>query len=213
MTISTVIFDFGGVISSPLFVGIGDFEESEGYPKGSLLQLLFGDTSYIGVEGRAVAEADRRRSRRRGGRRARSSRRARLAPAREGPDRRRDVLHAARRRRRPTCSGARSTWMRTAGSGAELARRALDGRAQDPRAEGPRSAPRPAHEQRQGVRRATGGRCSRSTSCSKRSSTRATSACASPTARSTSSRAHAWTIEPSEAVFVDDNADNVDGRA
>ena len=55
--ISTVIFDFGGVISSPLFVGIGDFEASEGYPKGSLLQLLFGDTSYIGVEGRAVAAA------------------------------------------------------------------------------------------------------------------------------------------------------------
>ena len=55
--ISTVIFDFGGVISSPLFVGIGAFEEEEGYPKGSLLQLLFGDTTYIGVEGRAVAEA------------------------------------------------------------------------------------------------------------------------------------------------------------
>ena len=55
--ISTVIFDFGGVISSPLFVGIGSFEAAEGYPKGSLLQLLFGDTSYIGVEGRAVAEA------------------------------------------------------------------------------------------------------------------------------------------------------------
>jgi putative hydrolase of the HAD superfamily len=55
--ISTVIFDFGGVISSPLFVGIGDFEEAEGYPKGSLLQLLFGETHYIGVEGRAIAEA------------------------------------------------------------------------------------------------------------------------------------------------------------
>jgi putative hydrolase of the HAD superfamily len=55
--ISTVIFDFGGVISSPLFVGIGDFEKSEGYPAGSLLQLLFGDTTYIGVEGRAIAEA------------------------------------------------------------------------------------------------------------------------------------------------------------
>ena len=55
--ISTVIFDFGGVISSPLFVGIGAFEAAEGYPKGSLLQLLFGDTSYIGVEGRAVAAA------------------------------------------------------------------------------------------------------------------------------------------------------------
>jgi epoxide hydrolase-like predicted phosphatase len=55
--ISTVIFDFGGVISSPLFVGIGAFEESEGYPRGSLLELLFGETHYIGVEGRAVAEA------------------------------------------------------------------------------------------------------------------------------------------------------------
>jgi epoxide hydrolase-like predicted phosphatase len=57
MSVSTVIFDFGGVISSPLFVGIGAFEEAEGYPKGSLLQLLFGETHYIGVEGRAVAEA------------------------------------------------------------------------------------------------------------------------------------------------------------
>jgi len=55
--ISTVIFDFGGVISSPLFVGIGAFEEAEGYPKGSLLQLMFGETHYIGVEGRAVADA------------------------------------------------------------------------------------------------------------------------------------------------------------
>ncbi|HVJ99101.1 MAG TPA: HAD family phosphatase [Acidimicrobiia bacterium] len=56
MTITTVIFDFGGVISSPLFVGIGAFEEEEGYPRGSLLQLMFGETHYIGVEGRAVAE-------------------------------------------------------------------------------------------------------------------------------------------------------------
>ena len=57
VTISTVIFDFGGVISSPLFVGMGAFEEAEGYPRGSLLQLIFGETHYIGVEGRAVAEA------------------------------------------------------------------------------------------------------------------------------------------------------------
>ena len=56
MAITTVIFDFGGVISSPLFVGIGAFEEEEGYPRGSLLQLMFGETHYIGVEGRAVAE-------------------------------------------------------------------------------------------------------------------------------------------------------------
>lgn len=57
MTISTVIFDFGGVVSSPLFVGLGAFEEAEGFRPGSLLRLLFGDTSYIGVEGRAVAAA------------------------------------------------------------------------------------------------------------------------------------------------------------
>jgi epoxide hydrolase-like predicted phosphatase len=50
-----VIFDYGGVISSPLFVGIGAFEEAEGFAKGSLLELLFGETHYIGVEGRAVA--------------------------------------------------------------------------------------------------------------------------------------------------------------
>jgi putative hydrolase of the HAD superfamily len=56
VAITTVIFDFGGVISSPLFVGIGAFEEEEGYPRGSLLQLMFGETHYIGVEGRAVAE-------------------------------------------------------------------------------------------------------------------------------------------------------------
>ncbi len=57
MGITAVIFDFGGVISSPLFVGIGAFEEAEGYPRGSLLRLLFGETHYIGVEGRAVADA------------------------------------------------------------------------------------------------------------------------------------------------------------
>ena len=33
MTISTIIFDFGGVISSPLFVGIGAFEEAEGWAR------------------------------------------------------------------------------------------------------------------------------------------------------------------------------------
>ena len=54
--IKAVIFDYGGVISSPLFRGIGDFEAAEGYRKGSLLQLLFGETHYIGVHGRAVAE-------------------------------------------------------------------------------------------------------------------------------------------------------------
>ena len=102
--ISTVIFDFGGVISSPLFVGIGAFEEAEGYPKGSLLQLLFGETHYIGVEGRAVAEAIGRRSRR-GRSRGRGRRRARLAPAREGPDRRRDLLRRGSSEKAPAVLG------------------------------------------------------------------------------------------------------------
>jgi epoxide hydrolase-like predicted phosphatase len=55
--ITTVVFDYGGVISSPLFVGIGEFERAEGYPRGSLLELLFGEVHYVGVEGRSVAAA------------------------------------------------------------------------------------------------------------------------------------------------------------
>lgn len=54
--ITTVVFDYGGVISSPLFVGIGEFEAAEGYPRGSLLRLLFGEVHYVGVEGRAIAD-------------------------------------------------------------------------------------------------------------------------------------------------------------
>jgi len=53
--ITTVIFDYGGVISSPLFRGIAEFEAAEGYRKGSLIALLFGEVHYVGVEGRAVA--------------------------------------------------------------------------------------------------------------------------------------------------------------
>ncbi len=53
--ITTVIFDYGGVISSPLFRGIGEFEAAEGFRKGSLIALLFGEVHYVGVEGRAVA--------------------------------------------------------------------------------------------------------------------------------------------------------------
>jgi putative hydrolase of the HAD superfamily len=56
LVIRAVIFDYGGVISSPLFRGIGEFEAAEGYRKGSLLELLFGETHYIGVHGRSVAD-------------------------------------------------------------------------------------------------------------------------------------------------------------
>ncbi|HZJ26247.1 MAG TPA: HAD family phosphatase [Acidimicrobiia bacterium] len=55
--IEAVVFDYGGVISSPLFRGIGAFEATSGYPRGSLLRLLFGEVTYVGVEGRAVAES------------------------------------------------------------------------------------------------------------------------------------------------------------
>jgi epoxide hydrolase-like predicted phosphatase len=58
--IEAVIFDYGGVFSSPLFRGIGKFEADMGYPSGAVLELLFGDKGYIGVEGwghAKVAEA------------------------------------------------------------------------------------------------------------------------------------------------------------
>ena len=67
--------------------------------------------------------------------------------------------------------------------GRDARRRALDGRAQDPRAQGRRGPDRAAHQQREGVGRATGAPCSRSTSCSRRSSTRATSGMRKPDAR------------------------------
>src|SRR3954447_18312012 len=56
--VQAVIFDYGGVFSSPLFPGIGDFEARMGYPAGSVLELLFGDKAYVGVEG-AIFTAER----------------------------------------------------------------------------------------------------------------------------------------------------------
>jgi epoxide hydrolase-like predicted phosphatase len=43
--VEAVIWDYGGVISSPLFRGIGRFETDMGYPPGSILELIFGDRS------------------------------------------------------------------------------------------------------------------------------------------------------------------------
>jgi putative hydrolase of the HAD superfamily len=54
--LQAVVFDYGGVISSPLFRGVGRFEADMGYPPGSLLELLFGEKAYIGVEGRGVLD-------------------------------------------------------------------------------------------------------------------------------------------------------------
>lgn len=51
MPIEAVIWDYGGVISSPLFRGIGRFEADMGYPEGSILELVFGESGYIGGEG------------------------------------------------------------------------------------------------------------------------------------------------------------------
>jgi len=42
-----VIFDYGGVFSSPLFGGLENFETTMGYPEGSLVTLLFGEGTYI----------------------------------------------------------------------------------------------------------------------------------------------------------------------
>jgi Predicted hydrolase (HAD superfamily) len=42
-TIEAVIFDYGGVLSTPPFLGLSEFERDNGYPKGSLLRLIFGD--------------------------------------------------------------------------------------------------------------------------------------------------------------------------
>lgn len=57
--IEAVIFDYGGVLSTTPFVGLSEFEESMGYPKGSLIPLLFGETSQPPrgerVDGEAVA--------------------------------------------------------------------------------------------------------------------------------------------------------------
>jgi putative hydrolase of the HAD superfamily len=49
--IEAVVWDYGGVISSPLFRGIGRFEADMGYPEGSVLELIFGEGGYIGNEG------------------------------------------------------------------------------------------------------------------------------------------------------------------
>ena len=45
--VEAVIFDYGGVFSSPLFQGLDAFEDAMGYPPGSLATLLFGDRVYI----------------------------------------------------------------------------------------------------------------------------------------------------------------------
>jgi putative hydrolase of the HAD superfamily len=49
--IEAVIWDYGGVISTPPFRGIGAFEREHGYPPGSVLELIFGDRAYIGAGG------------------------------------------------------------------------------------------------------------------------------------------------------------------
>jgi putative hydrolase of the HAD superfamily len=55
--VEAVIWDYGGVISSPLFRGIGRFETDMGYPPGSVLELIFGDRSLSQAPAPAVGEA------------------------------------------------------------------------------------------------------------------------------------------------------------
>lgn len=40
--IEAVIFDYGGVLSTTPFMGLGRFERERGYPRGSVSKLLFG---------------------------------------------------------------------------------------------------------------------------------------------------------------------------
>jgi putative hydrolase of the HAD superfamily len=56
--IEAVIFDYGGVLSTPPFVGVSEFERDHGYPKGSLLQLIFGDAPPTGAQRDAIANGD-----------------------------------------------------------------------------------------------------------------------------------------------------------
>ena len=42
MAPKAVIFDYGGVLSTTPFLGIGAFERASGYPEGSIVALLFG---------------------------------------------------------------------------------------------------------------------------------------------------------------------------
>lgn len=42
MAAKAVIFDYGGVLSTTPFLGIGAFEREHGYPAGSIVSLLFG---------------------------------------------------------------------------------------------------------------------------------------------------------------------------
>jgi putative hydrolase of the HAD superfamily len=46
--VEAVIWDYGGVISSPLFRGVDVFEADLGYPLGSVLELIFGERAYVG---------------------------------------------------------------------------------------------------------------------------------------------------------------------
>ena len=47
--IEGVVWDYGGVISTPPFRGIDRFEADLGYPPGSLLELIFGERAYVGA--------------------------------------------------------------------------------------------------------------------------------------------------------------------
>lgn len=42
MGLKAVIFDYGGVLSTTPFLGVGAFERERGYPRGSIVRLLFG---------------------------------------------------------------------------------------------------------------------------------------------------------------------------
>lgn len=50
--VEAVIFDYGGVISTPPFAGVADFERTQGYPPGSMLRM------FLGVDSGQVVDAE-----------------------------------------------------------------------------------------------------------------------------------------------------------
>ena len=57
-SIEAVIFDYGGVLSTPPFVGLSEFERQHGYERGSLLRLIFGDGPPTGAQRDTIAAGD-----------------------------------------------------------------------------------------------------------------------------------------------------------
>lgn len=50
MTITTIVFDLGGVLTPPPFAGVAEYERSVGLPPGSITQYFRGDPVFASLE-------------------------------------------------------------------------------------------------------------------------------------------------------------------